>query len=403
MSLLPPNGSTFESVLSLVSAARRPLNSDIIRSVWNPATCPLDLLPYLAWGLGLELWDDSWSEQKKRDTIANIWKLKREKTTLAGISAYVDLVGSEVVAARRPRDKVFAIQTLSDAERAAQMALMPQIHIYPAAQPVTGDMAKAFFAGDTWHCFYNAGEVSEPSDAAARYEQRAVYVDAGVTSPVYVRGLDQALDSGVTVALASPASTAKAFLNTCWSATVLIDTDADNRTVAITPQDLGESFAVPAGLTPTEVRPIRVAESVALQPGKAFCSFSYWGGDSLVASDAETHVYDQVTLFDSSRLVSTHRAISFWGWSHFALAPYSAELTIDIPLQRPTYAFGSWWGVGVWYETDMTPLWNTLEAVSVAQALRDDIDVNTVLYTPINFETGLMFGSFNFGDYRKAN
>src|ERR1700722_17204516 len=114
-SFLPQNRSTFEHIESLTSATRRPLHTDLIKSLWNPTTCPLDLLPYLAWGLGLEIWDENWGEAQKREIVANIWSLKRQKTTLAGIRAYVNLVGANVVKAVRPRDKMWLVPSMSEA------------------------------------------------------------------------------------------------------------------------------------------------------------------------------------------------------------------------------------------------------------------------------------------------
>ena len=101
-SLLPPNSTPWELAQSLTSANRRPLPTDLPRLVWNPDVCPVDLLPYLAWGLGLEIWKDDWPEAKKRALIKRIWLLKRRKTTLQGIRDYVDLVGGVIVKAVRP-------------------------------------------------------------------------------------------------------------------------------------------------------------------------------------------------------------------------------------------------------------------------------------------------------------
>jgi hypothetical protein len=402
VSLLPQNRTVWEETLSLTSAGRRPLPANIIKSVWNPWTCPIDLLPYLAWGLGLEIWDDDWPETRKREVVARIWLLKRRKTTLAGIRDYLDLADAGLVAARRPRDRLFAISTLSDDERAAQMARMPQIHIFPEASLVPVPAGKAFFTRPVLHAFFGLGALV-PSDAALRWEQRAVYVDEGKSTPVTVRGLDQALDVGLTVELTAGASIAKAWLNKAWSGAVLVPSDAGHRTIAITPDEAGLSFAVPTGLTPTQVRPQRVAEVAAASIAKTFFSWSHMGTRAVaIPSDADLHVFDQVTLFDPARLAPAHRAISFWGWSRFGLSPYTAELTIDVPLERPTWAFGSFWGLGVWHKTDLGPLWDALEAITIAQAARDDIWVSTKLYEPVQFETGLAFGSFNFGDYRKA-
>ena len=101
-SLLPSNATPFERAQSLADAVRWPLPVDLVKSVWNPATCPLDLLPYLAAGLGLEIWHDDWSEAFKRATIADIWALKRNKTKLKGLAAYAGLEGGRIVKAVRP-------------------------------------------------------------------------------------------------------------------------------------------------------------------------------------------------------------------------------------------------------------------------------------------------------------
>jgi len=400
-SFLPANATPFEQVNETIEASRRPFPTDVIKSVWNPQTCPLELLPYLAWGLGLEIWDDTWSEQKKREVTANIWWLKSKKTTLAGISAYVDMVGGQVVSARRPRDKIFAVRSMSNAEQAAQMALMPKIHIYPAALSAPADIAKAFFSGPIFRSFFD-GKIAEPSNAAMRFEQRAFYLDQGTTVPVYVTGTDQTLDAGLTVALTTDVPQAKMFFSMCWSGHCLMSSDAQKHVLTLTPQNDALSFAVPLGLVPTAVRPVRIYQTSSADYGKMFAGWSYFGQSYAEPSDAELLVYDEITLFDATRLFATHRARSFWGWSKFGLAPYQAELRLSIPIPRPIWAFGAYWGVGVWLQSDLSPLWDAMQAIRISQASRDDISVSTLLYEPVSFETGLSFGTFDFGDYRKA-
>lgn len=88
--LLPPNASpleramvgAFDSVLADVPVA--------IDRLWNPATCPLALLPWLAWGLSIDLWDADWDETTKRAAIADAIQFQRRKGTPASLRTVLD-------------------------------------------------------------------------------------------------------------------------------------------------------------------------------------------------------------------------------------------------------------------------------------------------------------------------
>ena len=63
--LLPPSATKQERALALATSRV----SDVplpIRTLWNPDTCPLELLPWLAWALSVDTWDPNWSESIKR-------------------------------------------------------------------------------------------------------------------------------------------------------------------------------------------------------------------------------------------------------------------------------------------------------------------------------------------------
>ena len=78
--LLPPNATAEEkaiaSALSRLSAVPVP-----IRDLWNPDTCPADLLPWLAWALSVDVWDAAWPEAKKRNVIKAAIEVHRYKGT----------------------------------------------------------------------------------------------------------------------------------------------------------------------------------------------------------------------------------------------------------------------------------------------------------------------------------
>lgn len=61
-----------------------------IRSMWDPATCPAFMLPWIAWGLSIDLWDTDWTEEQKRTAIAGAIDAQRRKGTPASLRAVLD-------------------------------------------------------------------------------------------------------------------------------------------------------------------------------------------------------------------------------------------------------------------------------------------------------------------------
>lgn len=91
-SLLPNNSTPFERELegavSRISNVPMPL-----RDVWNPATCPAYLLPWLAWALRVNEWDSNWPEATQRAVIASSASVHRIKGTVASIKSALAAAG----------------------------------------------------------------------------------------------------------------------------------------------------------------------------------------------------------------------------------------------------------------------------------------------------------------------
>ena len=98
-SLLPPNATALERAME--AATRRPIDLPI-RKLWSAADCPVNLLPYLAWALGVEDWDSDWPEPVKRAAVADAFKIHREKGTLAGLERLLMNAGAEYEYIERP-------------------------------------------------------------------------------------------------------------------------------------------------------------------------------------------------------------------------------------------------------------------------------------------------------------
>ncbi|MDI5893077.1 phage tail protein I [Halomonas rhizosphaerae] len=91
-SLLPPNGTPLERAAAeaLAEIQRIPVP---LRQLWNPATCPPRLLPYLAWAFSVDRWDPNWSEAAKRDVIATAFYIHRKKGTISALRRVVEPLG----------------------------------------------------------------------------------------------------------------------------------------------------------------------------------------------------------------------------------------------------------------------------------------------------------------------
>jgi phage tail P2-like protein len=96
--LLPPNATRLERALAASTARLEDVPVDLAPLI-DPAACPAEILPWLAWGESVDIWDTSWSEATKREAIAQSIELHRRKgtrwaveTVLARVDALAQVV-----------------------------------------------------------------------------------------------------------------------------------------------------------------------------------------------------------------------------------------------------------------------------------------------------------------------
>lgn len=82
--LLPSNATPLERALEQSSARLGDVPIPI-KELWNPATCPIEFLPWLAWALSADRWETHWSEDQKRAAVAQAIQLQRTKGTPASL------------------------------------------------------------------------------------------------------------------------------------------------------------------------------------------------------------------------------------------------------------------------------------------------------------------------------
>lgn len=89
-SLLPLNSTPLERAIeaTFVEQTLIPL-----RTLYNPDTCPLHLLPHLAWAWSVDRWDPAWSEPVKRAAIKASFYIHKHKGTIGALRRVVEPLG----------------------------------------------------------------------------------------------------------------------------------------------------------------------------------------------------------------------------------------------------------------------------------------------------------------------
>lgn len=89
-SLLPINSTQLERAIEAASADPTVIP---LRSLYNPTTCPVHLLPHLAWAWSVDRWDDRWTEAAKRNAIRASFYIHSRKGTIGALRRVVEPLG----------------------------------------------------------------------------------------------------------------------------------------------------------------------------------------------------------------------------------------------------------------------------------------------------------------------
>jgi phage tail P2-like protein len=91
-SLLPSGSTPLERAAAEAMAEAMALGVPL-RDLWSPERCPLVLLPYLAWALSVDRWDQSWTEKTKRSVIKSSFFVHKRKGTIKAVRRVVEPLG----------------------------------------------------------------------------------------------------------------------------------------------------------------------------------------------------------------------------------------------------------------------------------------------------------------------
>ncbi|MGS0736164.1 phage tail protein I [Pseudomonas sp. GG8] len=89
-SLLPLNSTPLERAIEAANYDDLPVP---LRTLYNPATCPVQLLPQLASAWSVDRWDNEWPEAVKRRAIASSFYVHAHKGTIGALRRVVEPLG----------------------------------------------------------------------------------------------------------------------------------------------------------------------------------------------------------------------------------------------------------------------------------------------------------------------
>lgn len=304
--LLKTIATPWMRAVEAVSALAWPAPVDLITDFHDPWLCPSHLLYALALENSVDIWSDTWSDSKKRSVIARSVDLHRQKGTLAGIKAYVEIAGGQVKRATAPPQGIYAGGRDED-ERADWLSRFPEFRLF-THEPWATDHGDAYaghgFAGggDDDGCF-------PPLNPVDRIHTRAgLLIQDGVEYPMVRREAVQLID-GVEqlVERFTPTGldTTSAFADQVWGDDFL-DTGAPLPTLTLS-QDLAQIGAAGGGARTfrgpfLESNPERVGARMEDPAGAYACV------DFLDAAYPDLGLDPAVLSFDRWRLADPKRS-----------------------------------------------------------------------------------------------
>lgn len=397
--VLPNNATEYERVMASMVERLLEIDADEIRHLWDPWRCRIDLLPYLAWSLSVDIWVPEWPEVTKRRAVARALEMHQLKGTEEGIRRYLELVGATLRRTIAPPARGFYTPAMTEASRRAWLQGLPQIRVYPFLTRRTAPRRRAFYdiAGQR-RSFYGAA-FAQDTHGPELYGRRATFYDQGVEVEANYEVLQD--PDGLTAerVLIQRSSRKRSFYNRSHfgHASYQASTAAEN-VLSVRLNDAAvRQFAVFSGMAVTDVRPERIYQGRTAPRGRGFLGRR---GGFYMSTFASQLIFDRVTILDRTRLGARKKVRNFWGHARYGIEPFSAELLVEVPMQRPKPKLGRFM-TGHWGKANMAPLDRAVEAIRVSKSISDTIRIDTTVHRRVQLKDALRLGTFKLGEMRR--
>jgi phage tail P2-like protein len=431
--------SGLEKALADVDSQRLlAIYAELVSDQWDPYRISFANLPFLAHSMGVNLWEDDWSEEKRRWWTATQWTFKYQRGSLLGIKTAINAVGYRVKRAIVPPATFYPGKSLTPAERAAFVARFPQLRLYPF-KPLDPHPYLCFVGKDKLgHHPKNGGFLGplrkfyltkpEPLSKTMRY---VTLWDRGVETELTSRHVvmrsaggyvtttfQEVVIPGHTGTIYYAGQPRKYLLPRSHSAAVskfgiylgvrgnsaasLIRVPT-NGALQLSQAKAIYQTIVP-DLQPINLYPEYVADTYTESKYKLFAGSrkvkSYLGpGRYLIPSNAWRHLYQRWYLWDQTRYPDNRRASVYMGNARFGIPKYTAEVKVEAYEYIPKAYFRVGGFLRGYLRPRSTKVIDKVRRATVAaMALRDTVRIDTKAVRTLQAaDAPLADGSFYVG------
>lgn len=408
--LLPRNASKFEIAGSEITGRVDHIETPL-RDLWRPEDIRADLLPWLAWALSVDHWDDDWPTERKRAVVMQAIEVHRRKGTLWAIKQNVRFIDGEVVRAITPPDTFFPGRSTSKAERNAWLARFPEVRLFAfrdrgerdfgAYTNSTGMVGRKAFLGD------NAGATFYPRATTApdRIGRNAfIYRDGVQIAKAKWRQRQADLEvirlpdeeviqwpgERQCVTFAGDKPSAKMILQRSSAPSRYYTVNLDRERIRFDFHLTG----VPGSLEPVNVNPERVA-----QQGKAVGLFAGQPlHGELKETDAWVRLYDSFRLHEPTSLPRRQARLPHIGFVRLGMPAYHARLDVLYTRKQSPKRFGRF-VEGFFVASDPKRIERLRRAVRWAKSARDKVWINTRVHRLPRVGDPLRVGELTVGEH----
>lgn len=383
--LLYRSHSGFEGALADVDCERiTGIRAELIRDIWDPDTCPIDLLPYLAWAMGVEYWDDNWRESTKRNWVAYQLTFKSVRGTARALYDIINYAGRDISANGYTLDKittrpqqVFSGPSLTKEQREDWLKRLPQVRTWRMRESGIAAPKKSFYSSSSQfhlrlhnHRFCFGGAFSVPSTAIERLKRRARWVVNNVEQNVTVTDFGsyfQLHRSGV--------AGRRVFSNRTFNRrSCYIPSDAWKRLITIEPTP---RLPWRGASTPTLQAVVSEPEIVkvpGLRKHSVFNNTPMRG--FFVPTSAPFRLFQRFPVLDPDIRPFRRHPCQFMGTGRYGFPPFTAWLDVSVYNKVCPWAAGFGFHkprLKFWVPHDDRPMARVRLAVRSAKSLRDKI------------------------------
>jgi hypothetical protein len=389
--LLPDTRTSFEEAADLTGGriADLPIG---LRELVQPHAVPAPYLPWLAWGLSVDLWDKDWPEEKKRARTARSLPFHAIKGTQTAIAEALTVMGAEARRFIVPPAKTYLSKALTETERAAYLDRFAQLRIYPfVARGVSGRNTRFLSAPDGPGTAF-AGPNNPVSITETKYIRTAKLYNRGAETDLTVRRVTPERVGGFNAisydeVVLAPKPTAAIHLGDRPKAQAfMIDDIGVRQRIVRIPRDATYSYRLGREQYTTvlpkgdliDVRPQQVAEqhpqqATSLFPGGPGQRVS---GACLPETIAWRHLYDRWHIHDPDRVLDERKRSTHLGYTRLGMPPYTSEVLTRIKGRRHPRTAGRFVN-GYVVAASTKPVADARAAVMVTKSLRDKVLINT--------------------------